>query len=76
MKEILQKLFARDPAGAITATVQRRLAPGRYECVDDSGRILQADTTLTLSPLQRVTIQAGRVVSLSGQQQTIKTYEV
>lgn len=76
MKEILQKLFAKDPAGAFTATVSRRLAPGRYELVDDSGRILQADTTLILSPLQRVTVQTGRVVSLSGPKQTIKTYEV
>jgi len=76
MKDILQKLFAKDPAGAIAATVIRRMAQGRYELVDDSGRIFQADATISLSPFQRVTVQAGRVVSLSGPKQTIKTYEV
>jgi len=76
MKEVLSKLFAREQTGAIAATVSRRLDPGRYEFVDDSGRTLQAETTIALSPFQRVTIQSGRVVSLSGPTATIKTYEV
>ncbi|MGV0961851.1 MAG: hypothetical protein ACOYB1_18655 [Limnohabitans sp.] len=76
MKEILHKLFAMDQTGAITATVNRWLSPGRYELTDDSGRIIQADATTALSPFQRVIVQSGRVVSLSGQISTIKTYEV
>jgi hypothetical protein len=76
MKEILQKLFAIDGAASTTAAVIRRLSPGRYELADDSGRILQADATLSLVPGQRVVIQTGRVVSLSGRQQSIRTYEV
>jgi len=76
MKEILQKLFAKESAAPFAATVIRRLSPGRCDLADDSRRILQADATLTLVPGQRVIIQAGRVVSLSGQQQTIRTYEV
>jgi len=76
MKDVLKKLFAKEAPTTISATVQRRLALGRYECVDDSGRVIQADTDVVLSPQQRVTIQAGRIVSLVGRQQVVRTYEV
>jgi hypothetical protein len=76
MKEILKKLFIKESAAPIAATVIRRLSPGRYELTDDSGRTIQADATIALSPFQRVTVQAGRVIALSGRQQTIRTYEV
>jgi hypothetical protein len=76
MKEILQKLFSPATPATVTAAVIRRLSPGRYELADDSGRIIQADATLTLVPGQRAIIQSGRVIALSGRQQSIRTYEV
>lgn len=76
MKDILGKLFGDNGQTTIYATTNKRLSPGRYEFIDDSGRIIRADTDLIISPTQRVIIQNGRVVSLSGINEKIRTYEV
>lgn len=76
MKEVLKKLFTPDSPASISATVLRWISPNRYELQDDSGRILQADTTNILSPKTRVIVQSGRIVAVVGRNQTIRTYEV
>jgi len=76
MKDVLKKLFSKEAPVTITAAVRRRIAPGRYELIDDSGRVFQADTNLILSPQQRGVVQGGRVISLVGRRQAIRTYEV
>jgi hypothetical protein len=76
MKEALQKLFTPDSQAAFSATTERRISLGVYEITDDAGRTLQVNSSLVLLPSQRVIVQSGRVISLSGNGQPIKTYEV
>lgn len=76
MKETLEKLFKPDSQVAFAASVSRRITLGVYEVIDDAGRVLQINSSLVLLPSQRVIVGSGRVLSLSGLGQTIKTYEV
>jgi hypothetical protein len=75
IKEALDNLFAPPQPQAIVATVQRRVAPGRYELVDDAGRRLQAVAAALWPPGARVTVQGGRIIAAAGTA-TITTYEV
>ena len=76
MKDALLNIFTPPTSAPYPATVQQRLSLGVYLAADDAGRILQVNSSLVLLPSQRIIIQAGRVVSLSGPGQNIKTYEV
>ena len=76
LQTALKNLFAPAPTWAITATVTGRIAVGRYALVDDAGRTLTADSTLTWSPGARVTVQAGRIVAGAGTAAPVRTYEV
>lgn len=75
-KTILKNLFAPPQPASITATVKRRLAPTRYELTDDSGLMIQAESTAVWSPGSRVIVQAGRIVASAGIAKTIRVYEV
>lgn len=76
MKEILEKIMKPQAATTTTATVLRRLSPGRYELVDGLGRMIQADSDIAYAPGVAVLVQAGRIVARAGSGETIKTYEV
>lgn len=75
-KNLLKKLFTPDQPTTVTATIRRRLGPGRYELTDDAGRNFPADSFAAWAPGGRVIVQFGRIVDQAGQVTTIKTYEV
>mgnify|MGYP000965394368 CR=1 FL=1 len=76
MKDVLSKIMQPATAPQMSATVLRRLAPGRYELRDDLGRVVQADSDLAYAPGATVLIQSGRIVARAAATTAIRTYEV
>ncbi len=76
MKQELSNIFSVPKPVSITATIRSRISPGRYSLADDTGRILQAESTNTWYPGSRVVVENGRIVSSGGRYGNIKIYEV
>lgn len=76
MKDLLTKIMTPAVATQTTATVLRRLAPGRYELRDDLGRTVQAESDAVYPPGVSVLLQSGRIIARAATPQNIKTYEV
>ena len=76
MKDVLSRIMQPAPAPQVSATVLRRLAPGRYELRDDLGRVVQAESDAVYPPGVSVLLQSGRIIARAAAPQNIKTYEV
>ena len=76
MKDVLSRIMQPATAPQVSATVLRRLAPGRYELRDDLGRVVQAESDIAYAPGANVIVQSGRIVARAAAPAAIRTYEV
>jgi hypothetical protein len=76
MKEIIKNIFSKKNEDSIQVTISKRITPGKYETIDDSGRSYIVFSSISWYPGSRVIIQNDRIIASSGTIETIKTYEV